>query len=114
MKTAQDFYKQLISAEATTHHLVLAGLFEVIFNRRVQRNEWGLLRKLIRIYGSEMVYWAMLSSAQATGPTPLAYVMGVCKGMMKEAVVSEITVIMDADTQKRLRELRRIREELNG
>ena len=114
MKTAQDFYRQLISADATTHHLVLAGLFEIVFNRGLQRNEWGMLRKLIRIYGSEIVYWAVLDSAQSTGPTPLAYVMGVCKGMMKEAVAPEMAVIMDARTQQRLNELRKIQEDLNG
>jgi len=114
MKTAQDFYKQLISTEEVSHHLVLAGLFELVFGRKLQRNEWGVLRKLIRIYGSDMVYWAILSSAQATGPTPLAYVFGVCKGMMKEAVTPDITIIMDAETRRRLSELRRIREELNG
>jgi len=112
MYTAQDIYEKLVAADSTTHHLVLAGLFELVFNRKLKRNEWGMLRKIIRIYGSEVVYWAILASAQATGPTPLAYVFGVCKGMMKELVAPATTVIMDARTQKRLSELRKIREEL--
>ena len=112
--TAQDFYKKLTSSENTTHHLILAGLFELVFGRKLKRNEWGMLRKLIRIHGSEMVYWAILSSAQATGSTPLAYVFGVCKGMTREAVAPATNIIMDARTQRRLSELKRIREELNG
>jgi hypothetical protein len=71
-----------------------------------------MLRKLIRIHGSEMVYWAILASAQATGPTPLAYVFGVCKGMTKEAVAPATNIIMDARTQRRLNELRKIRDDL--
>ena len=114
MYTAQDIYEKLVASEESSHHLVLAGLFELVFVRKLKRNEWGMLRKLIRIYGSETVYWAILASAQAIGPTPLAYVFGVCKGMMKDEVATDITVIMDADTQKRLNELRKIREELNG
>jgi len=112
MNTAHEIYKHLGRAEKTTHHLVLASLFELVFGRKLRRNEWGFLRKLIRIYGSEMVYWALLASAQANGPTPLAYVMGVCRGMMKEAATTNITVIVDTRTQKRLNELRKIREEL--
>ena len=112
MYTAQDIYKKLISAEETTHHLVLAGLFELIFNRKLKRNEWGMLRKIIRIHGSERVYWAMLSSAQASGPTPLAYVFGVCKGMTKEAVAPATDDMLKVRTQQRLNELRQIREEL--
>ena len=114
MYTAQDIYKRLIASEESSHHLILAGLFELVFNRKLRKNEWGMLRKIIRIYGSETVYWAILSSAQATGPTPLAYVFGVCKGMTKEAVAPATNIIMDARTQKRLSELRRIREDLNG
>lgn len=114
MKTAQDFYKQLISADVTTHHLVLAGLFEIVFNRRLQRNEWGMLRKLIRIYGSEIVYWAILASVNAKGPTPLSYVFGTCKNMLKEAIAPETNDMLEAETQKYLNELKQILEEIAG
>jgi len=110
--TAQDIYKKLISTEETSHHLVLAGLFELVFGRKLQRNEWGMLRKLIRIYGSEMVYWALLASAQANGSTPLPYVMKVCNGMMEEAVAPATDDMLEARTQKRLNELKKIKEEL--
>jgi len=111
MDTAQGIYKRLINTETKTHYLILANLFELVFGRKLKNTEWGFLRKLIRIYGSEMVYWAILSSARAAGDTPLVYVASVCKGMLREAVTPTLDTTLETDTKKCLAELKKIKEE---
>lgn len=81
---AQVIYKELMVAPETTHHLVLAKLFSLVFGRRVRSKEWGHLRKLINIYGAEVVYWAILNSAKIDGSgAPLVYVSKVCTGLLQ-------------------------------
>jgi len=83
--TVQDVLQKLMNSEASTHHLVLAGLFSMVFSRKLRTTEWGHLRKLINLYGSETVYWALLNSSHidASGK-PLAYVSKVCIGMIRD------------------------------
>ena len=112
MSTAQSLYKKLIISKDSKHHLILADLFLLVFGRKLSPNEWGLFRKILRIYGSETMYWALLSSAQATGPNPLAYVFGVCKGIVREGITKTDDTMLEINTAKCLNELKRIREEL--
>lgn len=85
--TAQEIHKKLESSKEDTHHLVLSALFNLVFGRKLRSNEWGFFRKLLRIYGSEILYWALLASANINSDTtPLVYVSKVCSGMLRESV----------------------------
>jgi len=101
---AQDIYNELIANDGGAEHLVLAKLFSLVFGRNVRAKEWSFLRKLINVYGAEIVYWAILNSSniEASGPV-LVYVSKVCVGLLKSQVVDTIQV--DCDTVRLLEEL---------
>lgn len=81
----QKLYKELLETEEKSRYLILSKVFLHVFGRKVRRNEWGFLRKLIKMYGSEVVFWSMVSSfsIDASG-TPLKYVATVCRNIVKE------------------------------
>lgn len=83
----QQIYKDLLKSDKKTEHLILSRLFRKAFGRALRTTEWGHFRKLINLYGAEIVYWAILSSMNidASGK-PLVYVSRVCIGMLQEEV----------------------------
>lgn len=82
---AQELYEQLENTKDDKKHLVLAKVFRTVFNRDLKSKEWGFLRRLQKIYGSDTVFWALLSSFHIdSSGQPLKYVTAVCKGMAKE------------------------------
>lgn len=82
---AQKLYKQLIETEEKSRYLVLAKVFKEVFGRKIRRNEWGFLRKLVNLYGSESVFWGIMSSINISSEgTPLKYVATVCRNTTKE------------------------------
>ena len=103
--TAQTIYKELQKAKKCSDHLLLARLFTLVFNRRVQQKEWGQLRKLIRIYGADVVFWSILSSSNITGGNVFAYINKVCSGNVA-AATTHIPQHGIAETQKLLDEIR--------
>jgi len=87
MSRVTDLYEELHNCTEGKEYLTLAKLFSCVFGRKIQRNEWGLLRKLITLYGSELMYWAMLKSAHLTNTSnPLIYVSRVCSNSLAEEV----------------------------
>ena len=97
---AQEIYNRILTTDEKSHHLHLAGLFKLVFNRNLKTSEWGFLRKLIRIYGSEVVYWGLLGSSNIrdTG-NPLAYVSKVCAGVLKNQTEPSIDVsVLERET----------------
>lgn len=98
---AQEIYSRILTTDEKSHHLHLASLFKLVFNRDLKVIEWGHLRKLIRIYGSEVVYWALLGSSNIrdTG-APLSYVSKVCTGVLKDdAEPSSDTSVLEKETE---------------
>lgn len=86
--SAQEIYTRLL-VSGSGKHLILAELFKLVFNRALKPTEWGFLRKLIKLYGAELVYWSILNSANISNThNPLAYVMKVCIGTLKREIVS--------------------------
>lgn len=82
---AQKLYKELMQTEEKSRYKVLAHLFSIVFERKMRNNEWGFLRKLRKLYGAEVVFWAMLSSSSINADkNPLRYVSSVCANMLKE------------------------------
>lgn len=85
MSTVGEMYKRLRDATEETHHLVLASHFKKIFGRKLRRNEWGHLRKLIKLYGPETMFEAMLMSSNINSEgSPLSYIAKVCIGISKK------------------------------
>jgi len=83
--TVQELYVEL--REKKEKHLVLSKVFNTVFGRKVRRNEWGFLRRLVGLYGSEVVFWSLVASANISSEgTPLKYVASVCRNMVKEDV----------------------------
>ncbi len=84
MYTVHEMRKQLESAE-NQPHLILGRLFQIICNRKLRSTEWGILRKLIKLYGPMSVFSAMLSSVHIDGNrAPLNYVSKICKSRSEE------------------------------
>jgi len=80
-----DIYIKLMDIDDNSAHLLLSSLFSLVFNRKLKRTEWGSLRKLVRIYGREIVYWAILNSARiSAGDNVFGYIGKVCTGLLKE------------------------------
>ena len=85
--SAQEIYTRLL-VSGNGEHLILAELFKLVFNRNLKPTEWGFLRKLIKLYGAELVYWSMLNSAGISNTdNPLPYVMKVCVGTLKRETI---------------------------
>jgi len=89
-------------------HLVLARLFSAAFSRRLRTTEWGFFRKLLNLYGADILFWALLSSAHLTDTTsPLSYVSKVCSNMSREILERPQTTTY-IETQKRLAEIKEL------
>lgn len=59
--TINDYIAKL--AEAEKPHLVLAQIFTLLFDRDIQKNDWGMLQKQIKIYGRWNVLEAFLRAS---------------------------------------------------
>jgi len=80
------FLSQLNQNEKGSH-LILARVFSEIFGRKLRNEEWGWLRRLIKLYGSETVFWALLSSVGISNTNkPLAYVSKICINWLADGV----------------------------
>lgn len=102
---AQKIYIKLQESEESSHHLPLSTLFKSVFGRKLRTTEWGHFRKLINLYGSEIVYWALLASSNIdSSGKPLLYVTKVCVGMLKETAQTQPHE--DTATKELLEELR--------
>lgn len=96
---APEILQKLRTVDKETHYLLLANLFKLAFGRKLRTAEWGHLRKLINIYGSELVYWAVLGSVGIDAERkPLAYVTKVCSGMLKE-LIQPAPLMIQRETQ---------------
>lgn len=83
--TVTEIYSGMVASDKKAHHLHLGKLFRLVFERPLEQGEWGFLRRLISMYGSETVFWAMVDSSSITNTTnPLAYVAKVCAGTIRE------------------------------
>jgi hypothetical protein len=60
----QDYYQKLIQSE--TPHLILASFYTALFDKELQNSEWGMLRRLIKLYGREVVFDALVRTASST------------------------------------------------
>lgn len=65
--TINDYIAKL--AEAEKPHLVLAQIFTLLFDRDIQKNDWGMLQKQIKIYGRWNVLEAFLRASGNTNFT---------------------------------------------
>jgi len=81
----KELYNELKTVDPKSHHLILAKLFTLVFGRELRVKEWPFFRKIIRIFGSETVFWAIINSARASG-TVLPYIYKVCMGETKSIV----------------------------
>ena len=83
----QELHDQLEKAEEGKRYLVLSRVFSAVFNRKVRRNEWGMLRKLENLYGADTVFWALISSFHIDSSSkPLRYVASICRNTVKEDI----------------------------
>ena len=105
--TAQELYVKLTNTATESQHLVLSDVFRITFNRSLRASEWGFLRKLMRLYGVGVVFWALIKSSniQDRG-TPLVYVSKVCIGMLKEEARQLASVSRIEETKQLIAELR--------
>jgi len=109
MSSAHEIYARLLNSSDGNVHLVLAELFRLVYNRGVRKSEWGSLRKLIRIYGAEVVYWATLHSANANSSgNVFSYISKVCIGILNEKSEKSVTVDcrLEEDTKSLLKSFR--------
>lgn len=104
---AQELYVKLVNTKVESQHLVLSNVFSEIFNRSLQSSEWGFLRRLMRLYGPEVVFWALLRSSNIYDKgNPLAYVSRVCIGLLEDAAKQPTSYSRMEETEQLLLELR--------
>ncbi len=85
-----ELYSKLKKAESGSRYLVLAKVFETVFGRKLHQSEWGFLRRLIKLYGAETVFWALISSFSIDSKgTPLKYVATVCRNTAQEQLETQ-------------------------
>jgi len=103
----QELYVKLTNTATESQHLVLSDVFRITFNRSLRASEWGFLRKLMRLYGAGIVYWALIKSSniQDRG-NPLTYVSRVCIGMLEEEAKQLASVSRIEETKRLIAELR--------
>lgn len=101
----QELHDQLEKAEEGKRYLVLSRVFNTVFNRKLRRNEWGMLRKLENLYGAESVFWALIGSFHIdSSSTPLKYVASICRNTVKEDIVeNESREIDNSELEKLLK-----------
>ena len=84
-------------------YLILAKLFKLVFGRDLRITEWGFFRKLVNIYGYEIVYYALLGSVHISGTgTPLAYVSKVCMGILQEQTTEPTLATPGVEATKKI------------
>jgi len=107
MMSVQELYVKLTNTTTESQHLILSDVFKETFNRSLRATEWGFLRKLMRLYGAGVVFWALIKSSniQDRG-NPLAYVSRVCIGMLEEEARRVASVSKIEETKQRIAELR--------
>lgn len=81
--TINDYISKL--AETDSPHLILAQIFKLLFEQEMQKNDWGMLRKKINIYGKWNVLEAFL---RASGNTNFSVSSGKYWGYLNAILVS--------------------------